>query len=490
MDVTLIVITIWIFSTCLHEFGHAITAYIAGDKSVKEKGYLTLNPMVYFNSVTTLIIPLFVLLIGGIPLPGAAVYINHTKIKSRLWLSLVSFAGPLFTFLFLLLLAGCLNLLAANQAAFTDPKLFVTIYSSLAFLLFLHIFVLILNLLPLPPLDGFGIIEPWLPKKAQRKARELSNYGFALLFILFFMVKPFARFMTDISLFGTAMLGADLKGVILAMQTFDESSKYLVFVLIAAWLVKSKFESPATKGDKALNQQNYEEALKYYLEAREKNKDDTRLDLAIATCYLSLGKGEDAHIYLDHALKSDPTDIKAIGLKAACLSEAGQYQEASQLLATIDDSQDNDIAFPFIVKGSALLETGKQEEALSAFNKALEIEPRNVSALQIKASCLTQMGRFDEALDVYSTMARIKEGLQVACLMKGMLLIALDKQDEGFSEIKKILSPKEEDRPEDIRRLKKLFMEKAVEFNGANHLDEAKRLQAAAKLLAEGSPLG
>ena len=126
MAVTLIVITVWIFSTCLHEFGHAITAYMAGDKTVKDKGYLTLNPMVYFNSVTTLIIPLFVLLIGGIPLPGAAVYINHTKIKSRIWLSLVSFAGPLFTFLFLLFLAVLINVISASPGFFPIARLLVS----------------------------------------------------------------------------------------------------------------------------------------------------------------------------------------------------------------------------------------------------------------------------------------------------------------------------------------------------------------------------
>ena len=288
MAVTLIVLVIWIFSVCLHEFGHAITAYIAGDKSVKEKGYLTLNPMVYFNSVTTLIIPVFILMIGGIPLPGAAVSINTKKIKSRIWLSIVSFAGPLFTFLFTIALAFAVNLLAFNPEIFGDPKIFATVYSSLVFLIFLHVFVLILNLLPLPPLDGYGIIEPWLPKETQRKIREKANLGFLFLIILFFVLDAPAKMMTEISIMTTAILGANLKALPFALNEFNETSKMIAVVLIIAWIFSSRFQSSATKADNELKKQNYEEALKYYLEAKEKDKSDTRLDIAIATCLSSV----------------------------------------------------------------------------------------------------------------------------------------------------------------------------------------------------------
>ncbi len=488
MAVTLIVITVWIFSTCLHEFGHAITAYMAGDKTVKDKGYLTLNPMVYFNSVTTLIIPLFVLLIGGIPLPGAAVYINHTKIKSRIWLSLVSFAGPLFTFLFLLFLAVLINVISASPGIFPDRQTFSIVYSSIAFLIYLHIFVLILNLLPLPPLDGFGIIEPWLPKAVQRKARELSNLGFALLFVLFFMVDEFARFMSQISALGTVLLGTNLKGVSAGATAFEDSSKFLVIFLIGAWIIKGRFEAPSVKGDNELKRQNYEEAIKHYLEAREKNPEDTRLDLAIATCYLSLGKADQSHKYLDHALEKDPKDSKAIGLKAAVLSEEGRYQEASTLLETLEEGEEESMAFPFVVKASADLETGNFEAALVASDKALEIEPRNHGALQVKAMALTEMERYEEALVAFNSMARTKEGFNTACLLKGVLLISLDRKEEGFSEIKKMLSTNEEDRPDDIRNLKKIFMERAVELNQKGKVEEAERLKEAAKELSQTDP--
>ena len=87
------------FSVCLHEFGHAIVAYWGGDHSVKDKGYLTLNPLRYTNVSTTLVLPLIFLLMGGIPLPGAAVYINHSELRSKAWKSADSAEGPFATIL-------------------------------------------------------------------------------------------------------------------------------------------------------------------------------------------------------------------------------------------------------------------------------------------------------------------------------------------------------------------------------------------------------
>ena len=487
MTITLLVITIWIFSTCLHEFGHAITAYMAGDKTVKDKGYLTLNPMVYFHSTTTLVIPLFVLLIGGIPLPGAAVYINHNKIKSRLWLSLVSFAGPLFTFFVLCLLAVVINILPTFKEALGGTETFVTIYSTIAFLIYLHIFVFILNLLPLPPLDGYGIIEPWLPKNAQRKIREHSNLGFALLFVLFFVVKDFARFMTFLSANLTVLLGADWKAVQYANVQFEQSSMYLVGALVIAWIIKGRFQSPTEKGDALMKKQNYAEALEQYLLAKEKSSQDTRIDLCIATCLLSLGRSNEAYLYLDNILKVEPGDVKAIGLKAACLSEEGRYQEASLLLEGIEEKQEENIealAFPYVVKASSQLELGNPELALDAVEKALLIEPQDPNSLQLKAHCLSALGRYDKALAVLDAMARTKQGLQRACLLKGLLLISIDRKEEGLVEIKKILSPKKEDRDDDIRNLKKIFGERAEELLKEGKETEAQRLKDAAREIA------
>src|SRR5512133_27249 len=85
----------WLFSLCLHEFSHALVAYYGGDTTVRENGYLTFNPLRYTHPLFSLILPLLFLVMGGIGLPGGAVYIERWRIRNRLWLSAMSLAGPL-----------------------------------------------------------------------------------------------------------------------------------------------------------------------------------------------------------------------------------------------------------------------------------------------------------------------------------------------------------------------------------------------------------
>jgi Zn-dependent protease len=54
----LVVIIGWIFSLCLHEFSHALAAYYGGDITVKDKGYLTFNPLKYTHPVYSLLLPM------------------------------------------------------------------------------------------------------------------------------------------------------------------------------------------------------------------------------------------------------------------------------------------------------------------------------------------------------------------------------------------------------------------------------------------------
>jgi hypothetical protein len=71
----------WLISLCLHEFGHAFSAWRFGDRDVAVRGYLTLNPAKYANVALSVVLPMMFLLLGGIGLPGGAVYINRSAIQ-------------------------------------------------------------------------------------------------------------------------------------------------------------------------------------------------------------------------------------------------------------------------------------------------------------------------------------------------------------------------------------------------------------------------
>ncbi len=174
------VVSGWIVSLCLHEFGHAFFAWRSGDRSVATNGYLTLNPLKYTDVTLSFLLPVLFLLLGGIGLPGGAVYIDRGAIRGRLRHSLISAAGPLANLVFAIVLGVILTHLAKSL----DHALF---WSGLAFLAFLQVTAAVLNLLPVPGLDGFGIVEPYLPRHWVHQANRVGGYAFmALLALLWF----------------------------------------------------------------------------------------------------------------------------------------------------------------------------------------------------------------------------------------------------------------------------------------------------------------
>lgn len=168
----LLVLGGWGVSLCLHEFGHAIVAYRGGDREVYFKGYLTLDPRRYTDPVLSLVLPLILLAIGGIPLPGGAVWINHYALRSRAVESMVSLAGPLSNL--------ALGVLMIVSVEVFDPNLGLT--SALSFLALLQIFAFVLNILPIPGLDGWGAIEPYLSPQAQRFGAKARPWAPLILF--------------------------------------------------------------------------------------------------------------------------------------------------------------------------------------------------------------------------------------------------------------------------------------------------------------------
>jgi Zn-dependent protease len=182
MDCFLIVTLLWMLSLCLHEFSHAWVAYRGGDYTVAEKGYLTLNPIRYLHPFHSLVIPLLFLLLGGIGLPGGAVYINRSLLRSRGWDTAVSLAGPAMD-LGLILLLGL-----AFKTELIPPDRTQHLTIALAFLLQIMVGALFLNLLPVPPLDGFQALAPWLPRVWQERIYPFSGGAmFALVLALWFI---------------------------------------------------------------------------------------------------------------------------------------------------------------------------------------------------------------------------------------------------------------------------------------------------------------
>jgi Zn-dependent protease len=201
----------WIFSLCLHEFSHALVAYYGGDTTVREKGYLTFNPLKYTHPLFSIVLPLLFLLMGGIGLPGGAVYIERWRIRNRFMLSLMSLAGPASNLLVAIVIAMILRLLPVENTS---------VGPGLSFLLVLQISAVLFNLIPLPPFDGYNALEPFLHPVIRMQVDRVRGFTMWIVFLLFWYVPGASSFFWGIVFMISRILGVNWGLVITGLQRF------------------------------------------------------------------------------------------------------------------------------------------------------------------------------------------------------------------------------------------------------------------------------
>jgi Zn-dependent protease len=176
----------WVLSVTIHEFGHGLVASLGGDYTVHERGGLTLNPFQYVDPLGSLIFPAIVFLIGGVPLPGGVTYIREDLLRNRGWRTAVSAAGPVMNLLLFLVCLAAVH----PKAGWVDSSVSVRQWSNaqifVAAMAWLQLWSVILNLIPVPPLDGYGMISPYLPLEWQEKLKtppipSLCYFGYFML---------------------------------------------------------------------------------------------------------------------------------------------------------------------------------------------------------------------------------------------------------------------------------------------------------------------
>ena len=164
-----------IIAFSVHEFAHAFTAWKFGDATAKKQGRLTLNPMRHLDPIGTILI--FIAGFGWArPVPVNRFFFK----KPRLAGVTVSFAGPLSN----LVLASLGYLFLYGMAG---AGLIMSGYVFDFFEVFIHLnlVLFIFNLLPLPPLDGYRIVEDLAPVDVRAKMTQYEQYGLLIFLILF-----------------------------------------------------------------------------------------------------------------------------------------------------------------------------------------------------------------------------------------------------------------------------------------------------------------
>ncbi len=174
-----------LFAITLHEVAHGWVALRLGDPTARMMGRLSLNPLRHVDPVGTVVVPVFLFLVGGIlfgwarPVPVTWENLRHPRRD----MALVAAAGPLANLVMGLLWAGVMRLgLAMGEAS--AVALFL-VYSGVAGV-FINVVLMVLNLLPLPPLDGGRIVTGLLPPRAAAAYSRIEPWGILILVALLF----------------------------------------------------------------------------------------------------------------------------------------------------------------------------------------------------------------------------------------------------------------------------------------------------------------
>ncbi len=168
-----------VIALSFHEFAHAIVAYRCGDDTPKHQGRLTINPIAHIDPIG--LIALIFIGFGW----GRPVMVNPNNFKKRRRSQLlVDFAGVTMNFLLAILFMGILKLLYVFQVDFMVSEMGSIISDIIVQIVVINIVLMVFNLIPVPPLDGFGIITQIFNLENTRFYYEVYNKGFIILMIL------------------------------------------------------------------------------------------------------------------------------------------------------------------------------------------------------------------------------------------------------------------------------------------------------------------
>jgi len=170
-----------LFAITVHEVAHGWAASKLGDQSAKMLGRLTLNPLKHIDPIGTVVVPIALLVLGGFVFGWAkAVPVNDRNFKhparDMAW---VAMAGPASNFIMAILWAVIGRIGIELQAGSPDIGQFL-LYSGVAGVS-INLILMVLNLLPVPPLDGSHVLSAFLPKPWAWQFNRIAPFGFIIL---------------------------------------------------------------------------------------------------------------------------------------------------------------------------------------------------------------------------------------------------------------------------------------------------------------------
>lgn len=181
-------IIIWavpvVFAITVHEVAHGWVANKLGDPTARILGRLTLNPVKHIDPIGTIVVPLILLYVGNFIFGWAKpVPVDWRNLhRPRRDMALVAIAGPAANLFMIMLWAMFAKIIMLSGNIFSDLALPLFYMCSAGILI--NTVVMVLNLFPLPPLDGSRVMSAILPPVIAYKYNQLERFGLLILIAL------------------------------------------------------------------------------------------------------------------------------------------------------------------------------------------------------------------------------------------------------------------------------------------------------------------
>jgi Zn-dependent protease len=218
MDIFSIIISVFVilFAITIHEAAHGWAAYKLGDPTAHIMGRITLNPVPHIDPIGTVLMPAILIIMGAPPFGWAKpVPVNPVNLRNpKRDNMLISAAGPAANFL-----AAFISLTALIFLKKINPNIFFSrgglrsgfhpiegLAVILFYAVFLNVLLAVFNLIPIPPLDGSGIVTGFLSDEASQTYDKIRPFGFIIILGLIYLglldiiIRPIYRILEKIIL--------------------------------------------------------------------------------------------------------------------------------------------------------------------------------------------------------------------------------------------------------------------------------------------------